>query len=400
MMDLQVTPVFTRNYHSDKKIVVNRGGTRSSKTRSIAQLSVLWLMTGYISPQQRINTGVWSTVRKFSTTLDSTVIRDFEEELNKQEIFSLIKTNKTKKTYEYNGRMVEFIGADDEQKLRGAKRNILYCNEANELKYREEFFQLLMRTEDKVFIDFNPDDENIWINSELELKRALEKQDVEVIVSTYKDNTFLPQTLIDEIEYLEKTDPEFWKVYGLGQYGKKYGLIFPSYTIIEKVPETAKLIAYGMDFGFTADPTTLTAVYRFDGELVINELIYERNLTNQDISDRLKALNISTNDTIIADCAEPKSIEELYRLGWNIHPAEKGADSIRNGIDILKRYKLNITQGSHNVLKEIRSYKWAEDKDGNQINKPVDFLNHSIDGIRYVALNKLGNNLTGQYFIS
>lgn len=396
-MNLDVTPVFTKNYHSNKKIVVNRGGTRSSKTRSIAQLSVLWLITGYITPETRILSGVWSTVRKFSTTLDSTVIRDFEEELNKQEVFNLIKTNKTKKTYEYNGRMVEFIGADDEQKLRGAKRNILYCNEANELKYREEFFQLLMRTEDKVYIDFNPDDENVWINSELEQKRQVEKGDVEVIVSTYKDNTFLPQSLIEEIEYLEKTDPEFWKVYGLGQYGKKYGLIFPEYSIVNEPSGT--LIGYGADFGFTNDPSTLIAVYKQDGGLILHELLYQRGLTNQDLSERYKSLGISQTDDIIADSAEPKSIEELYRMGWNIHPAEKGKDSITNSIDILKRYKLSVTANSVNLLKELRSYKWAEDKNGETIrpNKPVDYLNHAIDAVRYLALNKLSENKTGVY---
>lgn len=394
-MELEVTPVFTRNYHSQKKIVVNRGGTRSSKTRSIAQLSVLWLMTGYISPSQRINIGVWSTVRKFSTTLDSTVIRDFEEELNKQEIYGLIKHNKTKKTYEYQGRMVEFIGADDEQKLRGAKRNILYCNEANELKYREEFFQLFMRTEDKVFIDFNPDDENIWINTELEQKRLLDKGDVEVIISTYRDNTFLPSSLVSEIEYLEKTDPEFWKVYGLGQYGKKYGLIFPEFKTVSE--PTGTLVAYGADFGFTNDPSTLIAVYKHDGGLILHELLYQRGLTNQDLSNKYKELGISPTADIIADSAEPKSIEELYRLGWNVYPAEKGPDSIKNSIDILKRYPLSVTQSSHNLLKEIRSYKWAEDKDGNAINKPVDFLNHAIDAIRYVALNKLSNATQGVY---
>lgn len=398
-MNLEVTPVFTRNYHSRKKIVINRGGTRSSKTRSLAQLSALWLLTGYISPNQRINTGVWSTVRKFSTTLDSTVIRDFEEELNKQEVYSLIKHNKTKKTYEYGGRMVEFIGADDEQKLRGAKRNILYCNEANELKFREEFFQLLMRTEDKVFLDFNPDDENVWINTELEQKRAFEKQDVEVIVSTYKDNTFLPASLVSEIEYLEKTDPEFWKVYGLGQYGKRYGLIFPDFKVIESLPSSATLVSYGMDFGFTNDPTTLIAVYIQEGELILHELLYERNLTNQDISDRLKSFNIPSSSDIVADSAEPKSVEELYRLGWNVYPAEKGPDSIKNSIDILKRYKLNVTASSHNLLKELRSYKWAEDKEGNTINKPVDFLNHAIDAVRYVALNKLTQSHGGVYDI-
>ena len=396
-LKFETTPVFTKNYHSNKKIVVNRGGTRSSKTRSIAQLAVLWLMTGQVSENLRIPKGVWSTVRKFSTTLDATVIRDFEEELNKHELFPYINHNKTKKTYEYGSRLVEFIGADDEQKLRGAKRNILYCNEANELKYREEFFQLLMRTEDKIFLDFNPDDENIWINTELELKRATEKQDVEVIVSTYKDNTFLPKSLIEEIEYLERTDPEFWKVYGLGQYGKRYGLIFDNYEV-KDVPKDAKLVGYGLDFGFSNDPSACVAVYKQDGELFIKEVLYDRGKTNNDLYEILKPI-VGDND-VIGDSAEPKSIEELYRLGLNIYRAEKGADSIRASIDILKRFKLNITGDSVNLLKELRSYKWAEDKNGVQLNKPVDYMNHLIDALRYLALNKLGELNQGFVMVS
>lgn len=396
-MNLDVTPVFTKNYACDKKIKINRGGTRSSKTRSIAQLSVLWLFTGQISRNKVIPKGVWSTVRQYSTTLDATVIRDFEEELHKQGLYESLTHNKTRRTYSYGGRMVEFFGADDDKKLRGAKRNILYCNEANELDFRTQFFQLLIRTEDDVFIDFNPDDENSWINTELEQKRQVEKGDVEVIVSTYKDNTFLPQSLIEEIEYLEKTDPEFWKVYGLGQYGKKYGLIFPDYTIVNEPSGT--LIGYGADFGFTNDPSTLIAVYKQDGGLILHELLYQRGLTNQDLSERYKSLGISQTDDIIADSAEPKSIEELYRMGWNIQPAEKGKDSITNSIDILKRYKLSVTANSVNLLKELRSYKWAEDKNGETIrpNKPVDYLNHGIDAVRYLALNKLSENKTGVY---
>jgi phage terminase large subunit len=398
-MKLEVTPVFTKNYHSQKKIVINRGGTRSSKTRSLAQISLLWLMTGQVTKDLFIPAGVWSTVRKFSTTLDSTVIRDFEEELDKQGYRGLVVQNKTKKTFTFSGRTIEFIGADDQQKLRGSKRSILYCNEANELGYREEFFQLLMRTEDKIFLDFNPDDENIWINTELEQKRLFDKGDVEVIVSTYKDNTFLPKGLVEEIEYLEKTDPEFWKVYGLGQYGKKYGLIFESVNVVESIPEGAKLIGYGHDFGFTNDPSTTLAVYKQDGQLFIDELLYERNLTNQDISDRWRALSITKQHDIIADSAEPKSIEELYRLGWNVYPATKGPDSIKNGIDIIKRYKLNATARSVNFLKETRSYKWAEDKDGQQLNKPIDYMNHTIDALRYLALNKLSESATGGYTV-
>ena len=398
-MKLEVTPVFTRNYATDKKIKINRGGTRSSKTRSIAQIAVLWLFTGQISRSRNIPKGVWSTVRKYSTTLDATVIRDFEEELDKQQLYGAVKHNKTKRTYTYGDRMVEFFGADDEKKLRGAKRNILYCNEANELEFKTQFFQLIIRTTDDVFIDFNPDDENTWINTELEQKRAVEMQDVEVIVSTYKDNTFLPESLIKEIEYLERTDPEFWKIYGLGQYGKVYGVIFENYNVINEIPKEAKLIAYGIDFGFTNDPCAIVEVREQNGELYINELEYKRGMTNNDIAERLRQLGISPHDYIVADSAEPKSIQEIYNHRFNIHPAQKGKDSISNSIDILKRYKLNITSKSANLLKEIKTYKWATDKAGNSINEPVDYNNHTIDAIRYIALNKLNKSNEGVYGI-
>lgn len=398
-MRLETTPVFTKNYSSDKKIVINRGGTRSSKTVSIVQQCVLWLITGQLTRNHYIPKGVWSTVRKYSTTLDATVIRDFEEELNKHKIFDLVQHNKTKKTYKYQDRLVEFIGADDEQKLRGAKRNILYCNEGNELEYKTEFFQLLMRTEDKVIIDFNPDDENIWINTELEQKRYFDKNDVEIIVSTYKDNTFLPSSLISEIEYLQQTDPEFWKIYGLGEYGKVFGLIFENYNIVDSIPQDAKFIAYGQDFGFTNDPSALVGVWMQNGELWIKELIYQRGLTNQDLASKYKELGIYQGQYIVADSAEPKSIQELINLQFSVYPAEKGADSIKNSIDILKRYKLNITNDSTNLIKELRTYKWMLDKTGNSINKPIDYNNHAIDALRYVALNKLGKNNNGVYSI-
>lgn len=397
-MNLDTTPVFTRNYASEKKIKVNRGGTRSSKTRSIAQIAVLWLFTGKISRTRWIKKGVWSTVRKYSTTLDATVIRDFEEELEKQGLYMVVRHNKTKRTYTFGDRMVEFFGADDEKKLRGAKRNILYCNEANELEFKTQFFQLLIRTEDDIFLDFNPDDENVWINTEIEQKRLHEMNDVEVIVSTYKDNTFLPASLIKEIEYLEKTDPEFWKIYGLGQYGKIFGLIFPDYNVVESIPKDATFIANGGDFGFTNDPTAVVEVYKQNGELWINELIYERKLTNPNIAERLKVFKKDRLETIF-DSSEPKSIAELQNLGIRVTGAEKGKDSVKNSIDILQRFKLNITASSVNLLKELRTYKWLTDKSGNGINEPVDFNNHAIDALRYVALNKLLVNKSGEYHV-
>ena len=396
---MNCTPIFERNFDSTAKIVINRGGTRSSKTYSIAQLSALWLMTGTLGEDEYVMSGTWSTVRKYRTTLDNTVIKDFEEIMHTEGWYSQVKHDKTRKTYKYKTRVVEFIGADDEQKLRGSKRKILYCNEANELGYKEEFFQLLMRTEHRIFLDFNPDDEDIWINTELEKRRAADKGDVEVIVSNYRDNTFLSQSLIEEIEYLEDTDPEFWKIYGLGQYGNITGLIYEDVKIIKEVPTNARLIAYGVDFGYTNDPTVVIGVSREGYNVYIQEVEYSTGLTNQDITERITANGLDLRDEYICDSAEPKSIEELYRMGVNAKPAVKGKDSIVHGIQILKRYNLHVTENSLNVRSELRKYKWMVDRTGRSLNKPVDKFNHAMDAIRYVALIHLNENLKGVYHI-
>ena len=391
---MEATEIFERNYDSKAKIVINRGGTRSSKTWSLNQLCALWLISGNYGNGNYITEGVWTTVRKYRTNLDGTVIRDFEDILKAEGWYNSIDHNKTKKQYRYGKRLVEFIGADDEQKLRGAKRNILYCNEANELEYKQEFFQLLMRTENKIFLDFNPDDEQIWINQELEIKRSNEVGDVEVIVSNYKNNSFLPKSLIKEIEYLQQTDKEFWKIYGLGEYGNISGLVYENVKYVDTMPD-CKLIAYGLDFGYSIDPSACVAVYRKDDELYLKEIIYERELTNQDLAERLRP--IVGRDEVICDSAEPKSIEEIYRLGLNAKPATKGRDSILNGIDILKRFKINVVSSS-NLRKEFRTYKWATDKNGNSLQKPIG-ADHLLDALRYVALIHLKENNRGWYSI-
>jgi phage terminase large subunit len=391
---VEATEIFERNYDSQSKIVINRGGTRSSKTWSLNQLCALWLISGNYGSDKYCHEGVWTTVRKYRTNLDGTVIRDFEDILKAEGWYSGIDHNKTKKQYRYGKRLVEFIGADDEQKLRGAKRNILYCNEANELEYKQEFFQLLMRTENKIFLDFNPDDEQIWINQELEIKRSKEVGDVEVIVSNYKNNAFLPKSLIKEIEYLQQTDKEFWKIYGLGEYGNISGLIYENVKYVDSMPD-CKLVAHGLDFGYSIDSCAALSVYRKDDELYLKELIYERELTNHDIAEKL--IPIIGREELICDSAEPKSIEELYRLGLNAKPAAKGRDSILNGIDILKRYKINVVNSS-NLRREFRMYKWATDKNGNSLQKPIG-QDHLMDALRYVALIHLKENNRGWYAI-
>jgi phage terminase large subunit len=395
---MDVTPVFEKNYDATEKIVINRGGTRSSKTYSIAQLSALWLMTGCYGDNQFCHVGTWSTVRKYRTTLDNTVVKDFEEILNNNDYYNQVEHNKTKKTYSFDKRVVQFIGADDEQKLRGSKQNILYCNEANELNYRKEFFQLLIRTENKIYLDFNPDDEDVWINTELEQKRKQQERDVNVIVSNYKHNTYLPQSLVQEIELLEKTDKAFWQIYGLGEYGKIEGLIYEKgYELCDSIDSRIPVIAIGIDFGYSTSPAAIVEVRRDGNKLYFREILYRTGYNNREIFEAIKQQKIDTRTKFIADSAEPKTIDELYSFGLNIHAAKKGKDSVNNGIDILRRFDFVVQSDSSNIIKELKSYKWEIDRNGNRTGKPIKMFDHALDAIRYVALNELAQSNKGVY---
>jgi phage terminase large subunit len=391
-MNIEATVVYEKNRNSDKKIVINRWWTRSSKSWSLLQLVLTWLISWKIDNNKTFESWICSIARKYSSTITNTILRDWEELLVIQWLWFLLSEehrNKSNRTYTYKGRMVEFIWADDQQKLRWAKRDILYCNEANELRYRDEFFQLMIRTTYKVFIDFNPDNEDIWINTELEQKRKNDEWDVDVIVSTYKDNPFLDENIVKEIERLEKIDPMYWRIYWLGEYWKMEWLVFTNWEEIWQVPDWSKLIGRWMDFGFTNDPTALIAVYRRNEWLILDEEIYKTWLTNQDIIKELQNLWISRSDEIFWDSAEPKSIEEIYRWGFNIKPVSKWPDSIRYWIDIMKSNKLYITSRSRNLIREFKGYIWTKDKNNNLTDKPIDSNNHGIDWCRYCCLMKL-----------
>lgn len=390
ILKLEVTPVFEQNFNAEKRIIINRGGTRSSKTYSLAQLFIVELFSGADK--------ILSVVRKSFPALRATAMRDVVEILHKNNLYSLVKHNKTENIISYGSNILEFFSLDNEQKVRGRKRTHLWLNEANECNF-EEWQQLIFRTSQKAYLDFNPDDINCWINTELEQKRAHSKADVEVIISSYRDNTFLDTQTIKEIEFLKTSDPEYWKIFGMGEYGRISGLVFEGFTVVSQIPIEAKRLGFGLDFGFSNDPTALVEVYQTEGKLYINELLYQNGLTNSDISNRLLELGLQRYDTVIADAAEPKSIEELYRAGFNIKPAKKGPDSINASIDILKRYPLCVTSSSTNLLKELRSYKWQTDKNGQTINKPVDYNNHAIDALRYIALNLLQKPRVGKYAI-
>lgn len=286
-----------------------------------------------------------------------------------------------------------FFGLDDKGKLHGRKQHVFWMNEVME-DTRDDFDQLEMRTSDLGILDYNPYDDQHWVFN-LQLR-----PDVAVIHSTMLDNPFLPESIITKIRSYEPTeenvkngtaDAYMWDVYGQGKKARLEGAIFRNWTI-EPVPETARLVGYGLDFGFTNDPTSLTAMYQGDGEVYFHEMLYETDLVNQDIAARMKDMGVDANALIYADSAEPKSIKEIQHQGFrNIRPVSKGRDSVIFGIDILKSVVFHITPQSINAENELRRYKWAQDSSGRSLNKPIDDFNHWIDAARYIASMTLGH---------
>jgi len=274
--------------------------------------------------------------------------------------------------------LFEFISIDQPQKIRGRKRNILFINEANELTF-ESWMQLLIRTIDKVIIDYNPSmTPEHWI-----FKDVITRNDSDFYKSTYRDNPFLEPSLVAEIEHLQQVDSNYWKIYGLGEPGIIDGLIFPQFDQIDTAPATPQ--AYGLDFGYTNDPTALVAVTIEGDTLTLDEKLYRTHMRNSDIINWLRENNINRLTPIYADSAEPKTIDDLYLAGFNVHPATKGKDSIMYGIDLIRSYKLQVTKSSLNLIKELRNYTFAKDKEGKAINAPIDAFNHLLDASRYAV---------------
>ena len=299
--------------------------------------------------------------------------------------------NKTDRTFtSVSGSRIEFRSYQDTYDARSGKRDRLFINEANGVQY-EIYEQLSLRTTKQVIIDFNPS-ARFWAHEHLE-----DREDVEWIISTYRDNAFLNPAIRNKIMSYQPTPENIargtaneyrWLVYGLGQVGRLEGLVFPDWKV-GRFPDEYKWRVFGMDFGFTNDPTTLIEIRYSSGALYWNEHIYERRLTNDDISRRLHEVGHDPDDEIIADSAEPKSIQELNERGWYIKPSVKGADSVMNGIDALKRYKSYISPKAKNLIEEFSSYTWKMDKNGNPMNKPIDRFNHGIDAGRYALSHRL-----------
>lgn len=357
------------------RIIANKGGTRSGKTYSVMCFFVtLCSVLGMACEIDVVSESVPHLKRGALKDL-----QDIIEDLVRGRDYT---ENKTDRVYTFpKGGTIRFFSADDWGKVKGSGRDILFINECNHLEY-EIFRQLSVRTRKCIFLDWNPDAE-FWF----ELKGIEARKDTKVIHSTYKDNPFLGEEQIKAIE-ANKEDENWWRVYGLGLTGKLEGLVYKRWDIVEEVPEDAKPIGRGLDFGFTNDPTAIVDVYMQGGELWCKERAYTRGLTNIEIADFLKTLPAMQT---VADSAEQKSIREIYNAGVRqIEPAIKGADSIKNGIDILQRYMMHFTADSLNLISEARHYMWMEDKiTGEKLNTPIDKFNHLMDALRYVAINKL-----------
>jgi phage terminase large subunit len=377
-MRIKTTKVFQDLLDSTKRVNVFQGSSRASKTYNILIYFVYKLL-------QEDNKTL-SIVRKTLPALKGSVLRDLKEILLMFDVYDQEKWHSVDGYFELGTNIIEWFSVDDETKLRGRKRDYLFINEGTEVSY-DEYIQLILRTSGLVVIDLNPSLWKSWIYD-------LEGQDdVQYNMVTYKDNPFLPQVQVDEIEKLKERDPNLWRIFGLGLKGVPTKMVFTHQQIYIDIPQGAKLLGYGIDFGFN-DPSTLVKVSKFNDNIFCEEMLYLKNVTITDFIYKIKDLGINLSDDFIADSASPQSIEELRRSGINCKPVKK--NSILHGIDMIKRSNFFVHGFSKNLQEELQSYIWKTDKNGNNLDEPVDSDNHLIDGIRYVLEMKVHRN-TGVY---
>lgn len=362
------------------RIKVIQGGTSASKTFSI--LAIL------IDKAIKIPNLEISIVSESIPHIRRGTNKDFLKIMKETGRYIPSHYNKTLLRYEFsNGSYIEFFSADDESRLRGARRNILYLNECNNINY-DAYLQLSIRTDGDIYLDYNPTSK-FWVHSEV-----INQPDSELLVLTYKDNEALSEEIVKILESnREKAKTSsYWenwcKVYLDGEIGSVEGTIFTDYEIIDKIPEEASLIGYGLDFGFAQDPAALISVYKYNDDIVVDEVIYQTGLLNSELSNLMKSYEVKGE--IFCDSAEPKSIAELKRLGHQVKPVEKGKDSVNYGIQILQQKHMLVTKRSINLLDEFSKYMWKKNRDGGYDPTPIDAFNHGCDALRYLAMMKLG----------
>lgn len=375
-MSFQKTTAQSKIAKLRKRIRIVQGGTSSSKTFSIIPLLISYAIE---NPMSEI-----SIVSESIPHLKRGAIKDFQKIMILCDLYRDEQFNKSDLKYRFkNGSYIEFFSVDQPDKLRGARRDILFVNECNNIDF-ESYQQLSVRTKKFIYLDYNPTSE-FWVHTEL-----INDSDSDFVILTYKDNEALDPAIVREIEKAKekaKTSSywaNWWQVYGEGKIGSLEGVVFSNWEIIDTIPSEANLIGFGLDFGYTNDPTSLVAILEYNNKIIVDERIYATGLLNSDI---IRLMNHDKRFPIYADSAEPKSIEEIRRAGFNIKPVSKGADSISYGIAILQEKDLLITKSSTNLIKELRAYSWDTDKTGKRLNKPIDDFNHAIDAMRYFAMS-------------
>ena len=373
---LQKTTAQNKIAQLKKRVRIVRGGTSSSKTFSIIPMLITYAV-------QKDNTEI-SIVSESIPHLRRGAIRDFLKIMQMVGMYDPNKWNKSSLTYTFsNNSFIEFFSADQPDKLRGARRDVLFINECNNVDW-ESYYQLAIRTRKFIYLDYNPVSE-FWVDTEL-----VHDADSEMIVLTYKDNEALDSSIVAEIEKAkEKAETSeywrnWWAVYGLGQIGNLEGVIFSNYQLIDTIPSDARLLGCGVDFGYSVDPTAIVEVYQYNDQRIIKEICYRTGMLNSDIAKVLPK-----GVPVYADSAEPKSIEEIRRFGISIKGVTKGKDSINYGIQVMQGQNYMITKDSTNLIKELRGYCWDKGKDGKTLPIPVGD-DHIIDAWRYFEMESLG----------
>ena len=369
----------------EKRIKIIQGGTSAGKT-----FGILPVLIDKAIKQPNLEVSV---VAESIPHLRRGALRDFEKIMKWTNRFVDERFNKTLLKYEFsNGSFIEFFSADDSSKLRGARRDVLYINECNNVTF-ESYNELAIRTRKEIFLDFNPSNE-FWVHTELK-----DEPDSDFLILTYLDNEALDKSIVEQIEKnREKAATSnywanWWKVYGEGQLGMLEGVVLNNWQIIDKIPVNARLLGIGLDFGYTNDPSAIIEVYNYNGKRIVNEVAYQTGMLNSDIARLLPKKVI-----VYADSSEPKSIDEIRKHGITIKGVTKGKDSINYGIDVMQQQDYLVTSNSTNLIKELRSYIWDTDKSGKRLNKPIDHHNHAIDALRYHEMETVGiNSNYGKY---